>query len=334
MKNCGKLNVALIVALVMFFAAGLWAPGAGAAAISEDVLVDSGDTKIFVHIRGEKSDAPVLLHLHGGPANPMGILSFEAYPGPALEKDFVMAYMHQRGVLESPSVPDSTLTVANHVKDVDAVVEYLRKKFGKNQISLIGHSWGGTLGFLYLLEHEDKIDKFIDAAGPLNMQATYLASYEMTLQWAQDNRFDRPISDLRSIGSPPWASYGSLLTKSLWSSEAYGSLTQNLSWEKVLEVSGYGEYDEAWGERQMHVNDVMFPELQSINVEDRVGALTTPLLVIIGRNDAEVPYFALKRSVKKYGGEAAVVILDNSHHLLYIDETDRFVEAVTEFLGK
>ncbi len=334
MRRCEKLNATIMCALVMLFVAGLYGSYASAAAVDEEVLVESGDTKIFVRLKGESSNAPVLLFLHGGPANPMGILAFEAYPGPAFEKNFVVAYMHQRGVLNSPDVPDESLIVANHVGDVGAVVDFLKTKFNKERINLIGHSWGGTLGFLYLLEHEDNIDGFVDAAGPLNMMATYLASYEMTLQWARDLKAERAITDLQAIGSPPYASYRDALTKSLWSSEAYGGLTQNLSWEKLFEGSGFSEYQDAWGEKQMHINDVMFPELQAINIEDRVGALTTPLLVISGRNDAEVPYFSLKQSIKKYGGEKKFVVLDNSHHLLFIDETDRFVEEVTGFLLK
>ena len=125
-----KMSLAVVVffAATMGFAGVVGAQSTGGSAIDEGVFVKSGDTKIFVHLKGEKKNAPVLLHLHGGPANPMGILAFEAYPGPALEEKFIVAYMHQRGVLSSPDVPDSTLTVAHHIRDVDNVVEYLKKK--------------------------------------------------------------------------------------------------------------------------------------------------------------------------------------------------------------
>ncbi len=100
-------------------------------AVSDKVFVDSGDTKLYVEIRGQKKTVPVVLVLHEGPGNAVGILAFEAYPGAELEKNYIVAYLHQRGVLRSPAVPAASQTLANHVRDVDSVVEYLKKRFGE-----------------------------------------------------------------------------------------------------------------------------------------------------------------------------------------------------------
>jgi len=303
-------------------------------AVADNVFVDSGDTRLFVEIKGSKKSAPVLLFLHEGPGNPVGVLAFEAYPGGELEKNFIVAYLRQRGVLQSPEVPVASQTLANHIRDVDNVVDYLRKRFGKDRVSLIGHSWGGMLGYLYLAQHSEKIDKFVSIAAPFNTVASQFASYEMTLQWARDTNNQAAVDGLVRLGSPPYRTSQEALTKTLWSADAFGGITKGLDMKKAMEAGGFAEYDPAWGDKQLEINEAMYAEIQKINVESEVARITTPLLLIAARNDAEVPYFSLKNGFDKWGGRKEFLVFDRSNHILFIDETERFVTEVTRFLGK
>jgi proline iminopeptidase len=303
-------------------------------AVADKVFVDSGDARLFVEIRGQKKNAPVVLFLHEGPGNALDVLAFEAYPGVELEKNFIVAYLDQRGVLRSPEVPPSTQTLSNHVRDIDSVVDYLRKRFSRDRISLIGHSWGGVLGYLYLIEHAAKIDKIVAIAAPFNEASTEFASYEMTLQWARDANNQTAIDQLVRLGSPPYRTSRELLQKTVLSADAYGGLTQNLDMKKVLDTGGFAEYDPLWGDRQIEISDAMYAEVQKINVEDAVASVTTPLLLIAGRNDAQVPYFSLKSGFDKWGGKKEFLIFDHSNHIPFLDEPQRFVSEVTRFLGK
>ncbi len=300
----------------------------------DSVFVDNGGTLLFVEIRGPKKAAPVLLYLHEGPANVVGALAFQAYPGPELEKRFIVAYLHQRGVLRSPNVAVSTQTIANHLRDVDAVVDYLRNRFKDNRIDLVGYSWGGTLGYLYLLQNQAKIARFVAVAAPFNEAANQFSSYEVTLQWARDTNAQSAVDELTALGPPPYKSSEQLLTKTLWSAQAYGGLAKNLDMEKVLKAGGYSDYDSKWAEKQTEINQMMYPEIQKINVESDVSRISTPLLLIAGRHDSEVPYFGLKAGFDQWGGEKEFVIFDQSGHVPFVDETDRFVREVSRFLGK
>jgi pimeloyl-ACP methyl ester carboxylesterase len=335
------LLASLAVAMAALTAAGPKAQSAQAAAetptpppLVDSVYVDAGGTLLFVEIRGPKKTAPVLLYLHEGPANVVGALAFKAYPGPELEKRFVVAYLHQRGVLRSPNVAVSTQTIANHLRDVDAVVDYLRNRFKDNRIDLIGYSWGGTLGYLYLLQNQAKIARFVAIAAPFNEATNQFSSYEMTLQWARDTNARGAVDELVALGPPPYKSSDQVLTKTLWSAEAYGGLVKNLDMDKVLRAGGYAEYDSRWADKQTEINQMMYPEIQKINVESDVARITTPLLLIAGRHDAEVPYFGLKAGFDRWGGEKEFIAFDRSGHVPFVDETDRFVREVSRFLGK
>ncbi|MBP2680687.1 MAG: pip2 [Candidatus Krumholzibacteriota bacterium] len=303
-------------------------------AVSDRVFVDSGDTKLFVEIRGQKKNAPVALVLHEGPGNPVGILAFKAYPGADLEKNFIVAYLHQRGVLRSPEVPAASQTLANHVRDIDSVVEYLKKRFGRDRISIVGHSWGGVLGYLYAIQHGAKIDKLVAVTAPFNAAATQFASYEMTLQWARDSNTQTAVDALVRLGPPPYRTSQELLQKTLMSADAYGGIAQNLDMSKILAAGDYTEYDPSWGDRQIEITEAMFAETQKINVENDVARVMTPLLLIGARNDAEVPYFSLKSGFDKWGGKKEFIVFEQSNHIVFLDEPDRFVAEVTRFLGR
>jgi proline iminopeptidase len=303
-------------------------------AVSDKVFVDSGDTKLYVEIRGQKKTAPVVLVLHEGPGNAIGILAFEAYPGAELEKNYIVAYLHQRGVLRSPAVPAAAQTLANHVRDIDSVVEYLKKRFGKEQISIVGHSWGGMLGYLYVTQHGAKINKLVAVTAPFNTAASQFASYEMTLQWARDANEQPAIDALVRLGPPPYRTSQELLQKTLLSADAYGGIAKNLDMAKVLAAGGFAEYDPRWGDIQTEIGDAMHAETQKINVEDEVARVTTPLLLIGARSDAEVPYFSLKTGFDKWGGKKEFLVFERSNHIVFLDEPERFVTEVTRFLGK
>jgi pimeloyl-ACP methyl ester carboxylesterase len=89
---------------------------------------------------------PVLLFLHGGPGMPEFFLNCTHPAG--LERDFTVVWWDQRGagLSYSPDIPSHTMTVAQMIADTIAVTHYLRQRFGKDRIYLLGHSWGSFLG--------------------------------------------------------------------------------------------------------------------------------------------------------------------------------------------
>ena len=74
------------------------------------------------------------------------------YFNSGLEHRFVVVYWDQRGAGRSfdRQADPRRLTVAQHLRDLDAVVDHLRNVLGRRRIILVGHSWGAALGLLYL----------------------------------------------------------------------------------------------------------------------------------------------------------------------------------------
>lgn len=96
-------------------------------------------------IRGENIENPVLLYVHGGPgvsAYPTSEFEFKRF-----EKLFTICYWEQRGsgISYSKSIPVASMNLNQMVEDAAEVTRYLIKKFNKQKIFILGHSWGSLL---------------------------------------------------------------------------------------------------------------------------------------------------------------------------------------------
>ncbi len=115
------------------------------------------DEKIFIEINGMKQgmfiqsvnlENPVLLFLHGGAGSPE-IAFTEQYPT-GLGKIFTVCWWEQRGsgMSYSRSIKKEEMTIGQMISDTIAVTHYLKKRFNKEKIYVMGHSWGSLLGVL------------------------------------------------------------------------------------------------------------------------------------------------------------------------------------------
>lgn len=134
-----------------------WSPGKPAAlvdaaglpiegSISERIFVDINGVRQGMIIQSTDISHPVLLFLHGGPGMPEFFINTTHPTG--LEQDFTVVWWEQRGAVLSydADIPPQSMTVAQMIADTVAVTDYLLRRFGKDEIYLLGHSWGSFLG--------------------------------------------------------------------------------------------------------------------------------------------------------------------------------------------
>ena len=114
--------------------------------ISERVYVMINGTRQGLIIQSTDAAHPVLLFLHSGPGMPEFFLNTTHPSG--LEQDFTVVWWEQRGagLSFSPDIPPESMTVTQFIADTLGVTQYLRRRFGKDRIILLGHSWGSFLG--------------------------------------------------------------------------------------------------------------------------------------------------------------------------------------------
>jgi pimeloyl-ACP methyl ester carboxylesterase len=112
------------------------------------MLERGGGLEQWITMRGEDRKNPVLLFLHGGPGdatNPWGYAGFRNWL-----KYFTVVQWDQRGAgrtfgRNGPAAA-STITIDRMVQDGVELAELLSRRFQKDKIVLVGHSWGSILG--------------------------------------------------------------------------------------------------------------------------------------------------------------------------------------------
>ena len=114
--------------------------------ISEKVFVNINGVEQGMFIKSKNINSPVLLFVHGGPGMPEYWLT-QRYPT-GLENHFTVVWWEQRGagLSYSTDIPPETMTADQFISDTLEVTNYLRERFGKEKIYLMGHSWGSYIG--------------------------------------------------------------------------------------------------------------------------------------------------------------------------------------------
>lgn len=123
-----------------------------------------GGIRQSVWFRGVNSVNPALILLHGGPGASESAL-FRRYNA-ALEQRFLVVYCEQRGTGRSyhSGIPPESMTIAQFLRDLDELVDLVRRRFGQDKVVLLGHSWGTVLGTIYAHEHPRKVAAYVGTA--------------------------------------------------------------------------------------------------------------------------------------------------------------------------
>ena len=114
--------------------------------IDESGFVAIGGIDQYVTIRGDDSENPVLLLLHGGPGDVQSPFRSEYA---SYELEFTLVQWDQRGSGRTygkygDDTPDITLD--RLVEDGIELAEYLREHLSASKVVLLGHSWGTVIG--------------------------------------------------------------------------------------------------------------------------------------------------------------------------------------------
>ncbi len=189
------IAVAILFAGV-FILAGLllfWSPGKPGPVIdengkplpgslSEKTWVDINGVQQGMFIKSRDDNNPVLLFVHGGPGMPEYWLT-QWYPT-GLENDFTVVWWEQRGagLSYAPEIPAESMTAEQFVADTIAVTEYLRQRFDKDKIYLMGHSWGSYIAIQAAAQRPDLYQAYI-GVGQVSYQ---IQSEQLAYRYALD----------------------------------------------------------------------------------------------------------------------------------------------------
>ena len=320
------MNKILLVCLLLFQSSSL------TAAVDDRVFVDTDGGRLFLEVSGPTASAPLILFLHGGPGSVAHLVMFKSTVGRQLEAKFLVAYLHQRGVGNSSSVPDSAQTIANNIADVDRVVNYLNQKYRHKQVNIVAHSWGGMLAGSYAIAHPDKIEKLVLMNTPMNFQMLLEDTYQGDMEWARKTGNEKALGELTGL-SHPFDTPGHFSVILSWADRA-GGTARDWDMDAYLRSQHVDADFPNWRSQQGQVMGPLIPEMLKVNLSEPMENLHVPVLFVCGGLDTIVREVTMRRDYENYRGPKTFVLLEHSHHLPFIDEPALLADALRTFLSK
>lgn len=342
LRVLGWASVGLLSVAVVGLALGLARPASTPAILGADGVAVPGSiaelTRVPIGghdqallIRGRSADAPVLLHLAGGPGGTdLGAMRRDT----SLEDDFVVVTWDQRGTGKSyPALdPVDTLTLEQVVADTIELTEYLRDRFGEERIYLRGNSWGSLLGVLAVEARPDLYHAWIGSGQMVSPPATDRMFWEDTIAWAEANGDEALVATLVENGPPP---YEDILDYEPAASHEhdwnqYPGFDNDGEMPATLFVPENTLMDQVNGLRAfLDTFSVLYPRIQDIDLRVDAARLEVPVYLVSGAHEARgravlaAEWFELLEAPTKEH-----IVFEEAGHRPSFEEPGRFAELM------
>lgn len=294
--------------------------------------VEINGVEQWMLIRGNDLSNPVLLYLHGGPGH--SLIPFAHVATRKLVDKFIVVYWDQRGagLSYNEKIPAKTMNINQFIDDTKKVTEYLKKRFHKEKIYLLGHSWGSVLGTLVMNKYPEDYYAYIGVG--------QLVNYKMSLQ-ERKNWLENTIA---AYGTPDekkalqgietniltqvrliWK-YGGAVHKSGVNSAEIMNNSPYYPEKFTMELYDKGYYF------AKPLEDTFMPQLDFFK---QIKELKVPVYFFCGRYDYLTPtkpvldYFkTLKAPYKE------IIWFEESAHRMDIEEPEKFQNTIMEIAEK
>lgn len=303
--------------------------------IEQSLLVPIDGARQWISIRGNDLRNPILLVLHGGPGSPEMPAAW-TFQSP-WEDYFTVVEWDQRGTgktyeANSPARMAAGMTAQGMENDAAGLVSYLRQRFHKKKIFLMGHSWGTVLGVMLARDHPDWLYAYIGVGQVVNARDGERLGYEFALREAQAHHNRAAIDQLRAIAPYPGKrlTLQRLAVRSKWEMY-YGGLAygrRDFAWDaNTWELSpDYTEHDlDAISDGSLFSLKYLLGPLLQTNF-DEVTHFGCPVLEFVGAHDYTTPSSLIIGWFKRLDAPSKrLVVFADSGHMMPEEQPGRFL---------
>src|SRR6266550_265845 len=261
------------------------------------------------------SPAVPLLALHGGPG------STHHYFGPLerLGSERPVVLYDQIGCGNSDRPQDVEWSVAVFREEVDAI----RSQLGLEQIHLLGTSWGGMLALEHVLSGAAGIVSLILSSTLANVE--HWAAQQLVLRNALPPAVVEVLDRHERAGTYDDPEYEEAM-EAYFDRHFYRGPKPRPELERMNAEKSRDVYRAMQGPNEWTVTGA----LRGWDVRDRLDEIDLPTLVIRGRHDMCTDPIAA--TLVEGISNACEVVLEESSHTPVLEETERYLEAISVFM--
>jgi proline iminopeptidase len=308
--------------------------------ISEANYLEINDRKQYVLIRGKDINNPILLFLHGGPgASATALLRKFNHE---LEDNFTVVYWDQRGAGKSFSkhITKQEITVENYIQDVEWLIDYLKNRFEKEKIFLVGHSWGSRLGIYAIQRNPENFIAFVGIGQELHSFRGELLSFQYTLQKAEEREHKKALKELEEMGPPQSGHYKDMYATGFWGGVRQKHWLLKLGGERYQKTNYTDWIFSIWFSREYSFADlirygkgsafsagnIIFDEqFNDIDFFKDIPTVEVPVYFISGAYDYNTPWELVKEYVDHLNApHKEFILFEKSGHSPVFEEPKKF----------
>jgi pimeloyl-ACP methyl ester carboxylesterase len=278
--------------------------------IQESIKI--GGIQQWIQIKGTKSDAPILLFLHGGPGNSAMVYANKFTS--ELQKHFLVVQWDQResGKTLKLNRSDKSLSLALMEADVVEMINYLRNRFSKDKLYLMGHSWGGFLTLRTAIEHPE----LIAVCFAISPMVNQLESERLSLAWMKEQAIatknKTAMAELNQI-KIPFGDGEQIYYHRNWLAHFSGNKTLSKS------------YVQSWAGKWL----ALFNEASAIDLSTTTLEINCPVYFFVGGKDYQTHFKLTEDYFKNVKAEKKDLFwFTNSGHNLNLTEPKKLQELI------
>jgi proline iminopeptidase len=278
-------------------------------------LVEIGDTSLYVVERG-RGEYPLIV-LHGGPGDDHH--EFGDYLDPLGDRCRLLL-VDQRGQGRSGPSDERTWTLEQMAADV----VLLAKALDLDRYAVLGHSYGAFVALQNALDFPGQPSQTIVSAGVPSVR--YLEQVQRNLETFE------PV-ELREQVAASWERETSVETEEEFAELLHDQMPFHFSDPRDSRIEEY-ERRSGGGKYAPAVLKVFAAaNYGDIDVEDRLGEIAHPVLILAGRHDRTCPVEAAEAMASAIPN-AELVVFEKSAHMMFVEEPALYVAVVRDFLAR
>ena len=279
---------------------------------------------------------PILLFLHGGPGFPQyAILKKSSL---TWAEDFTVCYWEQRGTgMSYNASTQGKVTLERLVSDTLIITNFLKEKFNKKKIYILGHSWGTLLGSIVVSQNPQHYLAYIGVGQFGRHFESNKHTYEFLLETATKRDDKRAKKDILSVTFDQDfyknQGYRRILGRYLNKFGGGTKRTGYSNWQGMKDLLTCNQY--SWKERLNIPKGIFFSYDSLCETMAKADAalfaprFDVPVFIIHGLYDYQTSYKEAKRFYEIIEAPAKkFYTFKNSAHSPFIEEQERFLQIL------
>ena len=301
-------------------------------------FIEIGGINQYINIRGNNTDSPIILFLHGGPGSPMTslILGYQA----EWEDTFTIVNWDQRNAGKTYTKNNfsqvfSTLNFEQILNDTWELTQHIKERFNKDKIIIMGHSWGSIIGSALVQRHPEAFLAFISVSQVVNSIESERIGINILLEMANNANNTKDITAINNLLPYP-SNFDSDITKfeEIHKLRLKYGLVDGMS-RSIMNLSLRSPYyslrDNLYFLKNMlKIQKPLYEYLYTFDIRDFGNSYEIPLFYLIGENDVLLYNLAreffeeIEAPLKKF------ITIPETGHLPMLDAPKGFTKILVE----